>query len=77
LSSKTLTELFDKYNVRLINTGLNKDIQDLMKKYHRTGLPFNIIYSPLAPDGFVLPQIINEDEIKNLISNFTLNPPES
>ena len=77
LSSDSLKEIFNTHNVKFIKTRLNNTAIDLMKKYQRHELPFNILYSPLIPDGFVLPKIINENEIKELISNFTLNQPES
>lgn len=77
LSSDSLKEIFNTHNVKFIKTRLNNNAIDLMKKYQRHELPFNILYSPLIPDGFVLPKIINENEIKELISNFTLNQPGS
>jgi hypothetical protein len=48
-----------------------------MKKYHRSNLPFNILFTPLAPDGVILPDISDEYKVKNLISNFAFNQPES
>lgn len=77
LSSNTFGEIFNNHNIKLIKADLDETTSKLMKKYHRYELPFNILYSPLIPDGFILPKIMNENEIKELISNFTLNQPNS
>ena len=58
-------------------TNYDKQVLMFMEKYKRSGLPFYILFSPLAPDGIVLPEILNDDQLNNLISNFTimkLNP---
>ncbi|MBP5399013.1 MAG: thioredoxin family protein [Alphaproteobacteria bacterium] len=57
-------------------TDYNKDVIDFMQKYHRNGLPFYILFSQLAPDGFVLPEILEEKKLENIIKNFTISQPD-
>ena len=43
----------------------------------RSGLPFYVLFSPLVPDGMVLPEILSEQELKLLIDNMSLFRPNS
>ncbi len=56
-------------------TNYDKQVLMFMEKYKRSGLPFYILFSPLAPDGIVLPEILNDVQLNNLISNFTIMKP--
>ncbi|MBP3546857.1 MAG: thioredoxin family protein [Alphaproteobacteria bacterium] len=53
-------------------TNYDKQVLMFMEKYKRSGLPFYILFSPLAPDGIVLPEILSDDQLNRLISNFTV-----
>lgn len=58
--------------IRVDWTNYNDEVLRFMEKYRRSGLPFYILFSPLAPDGIVLPEILNDGDLNNLINNFTL-----
>lgn len=80
LTSESFAEYMKKYNTELLNINLAHNHQktlEFMKKYHRSNLPLNILFAPLAPDGLVLPDTLDEYNIKNLLSNFAFNQPES
>lgn len=40
-----------------------------MEEYGRKGLPFYVIYSRKVPNGMVLPEILNEQELIEIIKN--------
>ena len=58
-------------------TNYNREVLHFMEKYHRSGLPFYVLFSPLAPEGFVLPEILDNRDLVDLIINFTLAPKGS
>ena len=78
--SQSFEEYLKQYNTTLVSVNSAHNYQktlNFMKKYHRSNLPFNILFTPLAPDGVILPDISDEYKVKNLISNFAFNQPES
>lgn len=50
----------------------NSETVEFMKKFGRSGLPFYVLFSPLVPDGMVLPEILSEQELNLLIDNMSL-----
>lgn len=50
-------------------TGYDKDVLDFMSKYGRKGLPFYVVFSPMIPDGMVLPEVLSEREFTRIINN--------
>lgn len=61
------------YNVKLIEvdwTNYDKDVLEFMKNFGRSGLPFYIIFSRSVPDGMVLPEILNEEDLVRVIKSF-------
>lgn len=71
----SITERITAPNIKFIKvdwTNYDREVLKFMEKYQRSGLPFYILFSPLAPDGIVLPEILNENDLNRLISNFTL-----
>lgn len=67
--------LIRRKNVELISidwTNYNKEVLMFMAKYGRSALPFYIIFSPLVPDGMVLPELLTEVELNTIIENITL-----
>ena len=38
----------------------DKSILDYLKSFQRSGIPFNVVYGPGAPDGIILPEILTE-----------------
>ena len=63
--------------IRVDWTNYNEQVLKFMEKYRRSGLPFYILFSPLAPDGIVLPEILNDNELNALINNFSLTQSKS
>ena len=79
LNSQSFGEYIKEYDTQIIRVNSAHNYQktlDFMKKYHRSNLPFNILFTPLAPDGIVLPDILDEYQTKNLLSNFALKHPK-
>lgn len=61
--------------IKIINidwTTHNPQTLQFMEKYGRSGLPFYIIFSPIVPDGIVLPEILTEQELSRIIDNISL-----
>ena len=50
------------------------EILDFMTKYQKYSLPLYVLFSPLAPEGIVLPSILESKDLSELIKNFTLMP---
>lgn len=50
-------------------TNYNQEILEFMGKFGRKGLPFYIIFSPKVPGGMVLPEIVNEQDFRELLKN--------
>lgn len=50
----------------------NKETVAFMKKFGRSGVPFYALFSPLVPDGMVLPEILSEQKLNRLIDNMSL-----
>lgn len=72
-----LRNIADK-GVAIINvdwTNYDNSTLQFMEKYGRSGLPFYIIFSPLLPEGMVLPELLNEQDLNRLINNITLYQP--
>jgi len=62
-------------NIELIKvdwTDYDAQTLQFMEQYGRSGLPFYIIFSPLIPEGMILPELLNESDLSKLISNITL-----
>lgn len=45
----------------------NPKITAYLKSFHRHGIPFNIIYTPKHPKGYVLPELLSSEEILKVI----------
>ena len=56
-------------------TNYDSSTLQFMEKYGRSSLPFYIIFSPLLPEGMVLPELLNERDLNRLINNITLYRP--
>ncbi len=60
----------NRNNVKVLEidwTKYNADIFELMQKYERLGPPFYILFSKKFPDGIVLPQMLNINDLKTMI----------
>jgi len=50
-------------------------ISDLLHKYGRYGIPFNIVYGPLAPQGIVLPELLTPSGVLNALDKADVASP--
>lgn len=50
-------------------TEYNSEVLDFMKKFGRQGLPFYVVFSPMIPDGMVLPEVLSEREFSRIIKS--------
>ena len=41
----------------------NDDIAAYLASFGRYGIPFNVIYGPGTPDGYVLPELLTSDRV--------------
>ena len=48
-------------------TNPNQKIFDFMQKYHRYGIPLNIIFGPNAPDGIITSELLSKKEVLEAI----------
>ncbi|MBO7555947.1 MAG: thioredoxin family protein [Alphaproteobacteria bacterium] len=78
LNLPTFQAAMQSLGVESINidwTNYDKEVLAFMKKHQRSGLPFYVLFSPLAPDGVVLPEVLEEYELERIIKNFSITQP--
>jgi len=44
-------------------------IADYLARHNRYGIPFNVVYGPNAPDGIVLPELLNGDVVLKALAD--------
>ncbi|MBE6448705.1 MAG: hypothetical protein E7018_05345 [Alphaproteobacteria bacterium] len=72
--SPAVQELLKSRHIEVIEvdwTTYREDVLQFMRKFGRSGLPFYVLFTPLLPDGMVLPEFINELELKEILSALT------
>lgn len=52
-------------------TSYNKEVLEFMKKFGRQGLPFYVVFSPMVPDGMVLPEVLSERGLNKTLQGIT------
>ena len=60
-----------KHDVKIINvdwTNYDREVLQFLERFGRKGLPFYILFSPKFPEGFVLPELLDRQEIIRLIA---------
>lgn len=75
LNNYALKDALRLYDVQVIEidwTNYNAEVLKFMEAYGRKGLPFYIIYSPKVPNGMVLPEILNEQNLIEIIKNISV-----
>ncbi len=63
-------QALERYNVTIREMnwdGRNNDIFGFMHKFGRSNVPFYVIFTPRIPGGMVLPQILSERKLLNVI----------
>ncbi|MGI4850334.1 MAG: protein-disulfide reductase DsbD family protein [Janthinobacterium lividum] len=48
-------------------THRNAEITQYLARYHRGGIPFNIVFGPAAPQGIILPEILTFKALKDAL----------
>ena len=70
LEAPQVKQLMEKYGVVEIKidwTDYNEEVLAFMQKFGRSGLPFYVIFTPKIPSGMVLPEILNEQDLRRTI----------
>lgn len=49
-------------------TNRDSNISAYLAKHQRYGIPFNVVYSPFYPEGFVLPELLSKQAVKDAVS---------
>ena len=65
-----IKDLLEKYRVDVIEvdwTEYQADVLQFMQKFGRSGLPFYVLFTPRMPDGMVLPEIIGENNLRDVL----------
>ena len=71
LENKKIKSLFKDKNIKLIRadwTKPDKNIDEFLKKYNKFGIPFNAFFSNKYSNGLILPEILNEKNIINILN---------
>lgn len=66
----SIKKLMQQYNIKMINidwTNYSEDILQFMERFGRVGIPFSILFSPNIPEGMVLPEIMTERELSEIL----------
>lgn len=75
LKNPMIVQSLKTHDVVVLNvdwTISSRETVDFMKTFGRSGLPFYALFSPLVPDGLILPEILNEHDLGQLIDNMSL-----
>ena len=70
LDAPQVRQLMEQYGVVEIKidwTDYNEEVLAFMQKFGRSGLPFYVIFTPKIPSGMVLPEILNEQDLRRTI----------
>ena len=66
INSSLIQEVFKKINVVKLRgdwTKPNKKIDNFLQKHNRFGIPLNVMYSKLFPEGVILSELLTTKEI--------------
>ena len=70
LDRKKVKNIFEKHDAKKMRGNLtkpNKEINEYINSFRRFGIPTNVIYSPSAPQGILLSEVLT---VRNLLSTF-------
>lgn len=73
LDQEDIKELFDSRGIKTIRadwTSRDDNILEFLKSYNKYGIPFNILYTPSKPEGFIFSEILTKSQIKKAIENY-------
>ncbi len=72
-NSPVIKGMIEQKKIKIIEldwTNKDQNLLKFMKKYGRSGIPFNIFFSKKFPYGIVMPEIVSEHDLKNFIKDF-------
>lgn len=52
-------------------TSYNPEVLAFMKKFGRQGLPFYVVFSPMVPDGMVMPEVLSERTLSKILRSIS------
>ena len=73
LDQKDIKELFKKEGIKTLRadwTNRDNNILEFLKTYNKYGIPFNILYTPDIPKGFIFSEILTKNQIENAIDSY-------
>ena len=73
LDQKEVKKLFENKGIKTLRadwTNRNDSISEFLKSYNRYGIPFNILYTPTTPNGFIFSEILTKNQIKKAIEKY-------
>ena len=73
LDQQDIKELFDSKRIKTLRadwTIRDDNILEFLKSHNKYGIPFNILYTPSKPDGFIFSEILTKTQIKKAIENY-------
>ena len=73
LDQEDIKNLFKNRNIKTLRadwTSRDDNILEFLKSYNKYGIPFNILYTPSNPEGFIFSEILTKNQIKKAIENY-------
>ena len=73
LDQQDIKELFDSRGIKTLRadwTSRDDNILEFLKSYNKYGIPFNILYTPSNPEGFIFSEILTKNQIKKAVENY-------
>ena len=73
LDQEDIKSLFKNRDIKTLRadwTDRNDNILEYLITYNKYGIPFNILYTNLKPDGFIFSEILTKNQIKKSIEKY-------
>ena len=64
---------YDFEYITIDDTHMTPDVQEFLKRYKTIGAPLYVLYTPLVPNGVVLPSFLKETTIETTLKNFEIH----
>ena len=72
IDRKKVKQIFKEYNIQKMRGDLtkpNNEINEYINSFGRFGIPVNVVYSPSAPQGVLLPEILTVKVLLSTLKN--------
>ena len=69
-STESIKEMFSDSEITVLEvdwTSFDASVLEFMEKFGRRGIPFYVIFTPRIPEGMVLPEIVSDAGMRNLV----------